>query len=409
MSGINVVVIGRNYTSRLGMIRALGMAGYGVIVIKTNGMPDSKDIDAYSKYVNKYLYAREPDRNALVKVLLSLQSDRNKTILIPVDDYAASTIDEYTDQLKDFFLFPNIEMKQGAVNQLMDKNYQKQIARNAGLNVAEGWIANSEEGKISIPEGIVYPVFPKPQISYRGSKNCMRRCDDKHQLETVLNHYAVNQLNCPILLEEYHEIINEYALLGFSDGNDVFFPAVIQMLESGKGPHHGVTLLGKVLDPYTFAGFLNLLKKLVRELHFKGLFDIDFYESKGVFFFNELNLRFGASGYAITKSGINLPHLFICSLLGKSYTLQNNIIDESVFVNEKVAYDDYNNGFISKSDYFEFIDRADITFIQSDVDADPYRVFLSEKFSYKLQMERLIRRYAKKFDFRKKVLNKIGK
>ena len=395
MSGINVVVIGRNYTSRLGMIRALGMAGYGVIVIKTNGMPNSKDVDAYSKYVNKYLYAREPDRKALAKVLLSLQSDRNKTILIPVDDYAASTIDEYTDQLKDFFLFPNIEMKQGAVNQLMDKNYQKELARKAGLNVAESWITNVEDGKISIPEGIAYPVFPKPQISYRGSKNCMRRCDDKHQLETLLNNYAVSQRNCPILLEEYHEITNEYALLGFSDGNDVFFPAVIHMLESGSGSHHGVTLLGKVLSPEIFIQFLNQLKVFVRELHFTGLLDIDFYESEGILYFNEMNLRFGASGYAITHSGINLPHLLINHLLGKPNNFGKNIAEESIFVNEKVAYDDYFNGYISKSDYNGYIKRADFGFIQSTNDVMPYKAFLSEKFSYKKLYEKYVRSLKK--------------
>ncbi len=50
-----VVVIGRNYTSRLGMIRAVGMAGYEVIVIKTNGTSESKDIEAHSKYVKDYL------------------------------------------------------------------------------------------------------------------------------------------------------------------------------------------------------------------------------------------------------------------------------------------------------------------------------------------------------------------
>ena len=59
---MKVVVIGRNYTSRLGMIRAAGMAGHYVIVIKTNGRPGSKDIDAYSKYTKEYLFAKEPNR-----------------------------------------------------------------------------------------------------------------------------------------------------------------------------------------------------------------------------------------------------------------------------------------------------------------------------------------------------------
>ena len=56
---------------------------------------------------------------------------------------------------------------------------------------------------------------------------------------------------------------------------------------------------------------MDQLKVFVKSLHFCGLFDIDFYERDGVFYFNELNLRFGASGYAVTHSGINLPDAFM--------------------------------------------------------------------------------------------------
>ena len=49
-----VAIIGRNYTSRLGMIRAVGKLGHHVIVIKTTRvLPQkyrgAKDIDGYSR------------------------------------------------------------------------------------------------------------------------------------------------------------------------------------------------------------------------------------------------------------------------------------------------------------------------------------------------------------------------
>ena len=56
---MKVIVIGRNYTSRLGMIRALGQCGYDVYVVRT--LPQkavsrfgNKDVDGYSKYVKGY-------------------------------------------------------------------------------------------------------------------------------------------------------------------------------------------------------------------------------------------------------------------------------------------------------------------------------------------------------------------
>ena len=388
-----VVVIGRNYTSRLGMIRAVGMAGYGVIVIKTNGAPGSKDIDAYSKYVKDYLYAREPNREELIKVILSLKSDKEKTILIPVDDYAASTIDEHIDLLKKDFLFPNIGMEQGAINRLMDKNIQKDLARKAGLNVANGWVVDIKNHTYSLPDDIEYPVFPKPQISFKGNKRCMKKCKDETELRRVLDDVA-RQRDCPMLLEQYIEIDKEYALLGFSDGVNVEIPGMLQMLESGKGGHRGVTLFGKIF-PVDNTNFLNQLKQFIQSQRFVGLFDIDAYENQGVIYFNELNLRFGASGYAVTSSGVNLPQCLINNLLEAKSCICGKVQSETSFVNEKVAYDDWYDGFISTKGYESFISKADFTFVKSDIDLKPYEIFMSQSFSTKKRFKRFVKRLMK--------------
>ena len=389
-----VVVIGRNYTSRLGMIRAVGMAGYDVTVIRTHGLPSTKEIDGYSKYVKEYLFAKEPNRDELISLLLTLKSSYEKTIIIPVDDYAASTIDEHVDLLKSDFLFPSIKLEQGAVNRLMDKNLQKQLARQTGLSVSEGWVVDIKNHSYTLPSDIVYPVFPKPQISFRGNKRCMRKCSNELALRSVLNEVAC-QRDCPMLLERYIEIDKEYALLGVSNGEDVVIPAMIQMLESGKGPHHGVTLRGRILPSHTQEGFINQLKQFVQKLHFKGLFDIDVYESGGVFYFNELNLRFGASGYAITASGINLPKFFLDSLKGVRWNLADLSVKETYFVNEKVAYDDYFNGYLSLADYKKRVSQSDIKFIESAEDNGPFKEFKLRSFSIKGRLKRYIRVFVK--------------
>lgn len=390
-----VVVIGRNYTSRLGMIRAVGMAGYGVTVIKTNGMPGSKDIDAYSKYVNEYLYAKEPNREELISVILSLRSDQGKTIIIPVDDYAASVIDDNINILKEDFLFPNVQMQQGEVVRLMDKHIQKELAEKVGLRIAKGWVVNISNHRYSLPTDIQYPVFPKPQISFKGNKRCMRKCDNEHELKVALDEVA-SQRDCPILLEQYCEIAKEYALLGFSDGENVYIPAIIQMLLSGSGPHRGVTLQGELSSTSNYTDFVNQLMLFVRSLHFCGLFDVDVYESNGHLYFNELNLRFGASGYAVTHSVINLPLLLIRCLLGEKIELNYcKDVANSIFVNEKVAFEDYNNGYISWSDYTKYINNSDVKFIKSEIDSLPYEKFLAQNFSIKRRLKRLIKQLLK--------------
>ena len=390
-----VVIIGRNYTSRLGMIRAAGMAGYDVAVIKTNGLPESKDIDAYSKYVTDYLYAKEPHRDELMSVLFSLKTDKNKTIIIPVDDYSASTIDENLDLLKADFLFPNIKMKQGAINYLMDKNVQKKLASQAGLNVTKGWVVGIDNRHYSLPSDIVYPVFPKPQISYKGDKRCMIRCNNETELRRVLDDVA-SQRDCPMLLEQFVEIEKEYALLGVSNGKDVIMPAMIQMLKSGSGAHRGVTMVGQVLSTDQYQEFIDQLKEFISSLHYCGLFDIDIYECNGHLYFNELNLRYGASGYAITVSGINLPQYFVSALNGQKWDHSDYVIKESIFINEKVAFEDYCNGYISHSTYKECIAKTDCCFVKSDNDINPYVAFISRNFSFKKRVKRLIKSILKR-------------
>lgn len=370
-----ILIIGRNYTSRLGMIRAVGMAGYDVVVIKTNGR-NSKDIDAYSKYVKAYLYAREPDRNKLLEVLMSLKSEKDKNIIIPVDDYAASTIDDNIDLLKDYFLFPNINMTTGAINKLMDKDYQKALARRSGLNVAEGWTIEVKGGKYELPKDIKYPCFPKPQISFMGNKRCMKRCDTKQELKTVLDEVAAVR-DCPILIEQYINIEQEYGVLGFCNKGKSCLPGIIEKKMIGNGGHKGVTKLGVVTPLEERPDLMQKLHNFLEETQLTGLCDMDLYESDGIFYFNELNLRFGAFGYSILCAGANLPNYLVRTLQGDSIDFESlEIRDRTICLSEKVNFEDYLSGYYGWREYKRINGLADYRFLYSHDDPIPYKVFL---------------------------------
>lgn len=377
---MKILVAGRNYTSRLGMIRAVGQLGFDVIVIKTvRKLPQNekkaRDIDYYSKYVKGYYFALEPDRENLISVIKNVRSSDSKNIIIPVDDYVASTIDGCSDDLKDDFLFPSIDMRQGAINHLMDKDTQKRLAKESGLSVASGKVINVQNGLYDLPDDIKYPCFPKPQISYKGNKKCMKCCYNEADLRGAIDEVLKTNKNCPFVVEDFIEIEKEYATLGFSDGKNVVIPGMIQLLKDGSGSHKGVTLLGKLLPPEDFSDFLSKIKSFILKTGFVGLFDVDSYVANNVFYFNELNLRFGASGYALTAVGINLPKLLINTLIGKHMGECLLVNNESLFVNEKVAYEDYKGGYITKKNYNSYLKKADIAFIRSDEDKGPYKEF----------------------------------
>lgn len=406
MSKQQVVILGRNYVSLLGMIRSVGVDNnYDVILVKSvkqiqqkNNLKSiikkivfNKAIDEASKYVKKCLYTIEPDREMLINLLLEeFRESEDKVILIPTDDFTASTIDLYQDKLSEKFLFPNILNQKGEVVKIMNKGIQKQLATQSGLNVAKGYIINYSEEKYEIPDGIIYPVFTKPQVSFKGDKTLMKKCNTEEELKKLLN-YATQEYKCPILIEQYIEIEKEYGILGCSYNNDVILPGIIKKLESGNGEHKGVTLFGETIS---FEGNEELyegIKKFIKELKFNGLFDIDVYESNKVLYFNELNLRFGAAGYAITKAGVNLPQIFIKKLLGKD-NIQLNQISNKFFVSEKVNLEDFETGYKSWKEYNKTNSKANFGFIKDEDDIKPYIIFKKkEMYAYlKKALQKLV-------------------
>lgn len=383
------VVMGRNYASLLGMARAAGHAGCEVTIIrsvsenymkkKKNGLKQfiqGKSPEAVSKYVTQYLYTIEPNREDLVSKLLEhCAVSGQKVILLPTDDYAASTIDLYQEKLREHFLFPHCKGGQGAVVRLMDKDYQKQLAIRAGLTIAKGQTIKIENGTYTIPDTITYPCFTKPEISFLGNKKCMKRCNNVSELTAVLDEVA-KAADCPILVEDYIEIEKEYGMLGFCDGTHAVIPAMIHKAAIGNGSHKGVTLLGEVIPSEKYQEIRDRIASILEAEGFVGLFDVDLYEMNGVIYFNELNLRLGAFGYSLMCAGINLPGMLVKKLTGADYKSDPATVSKQIVcINDKVNLDDYSAGYISRSQYEETIRKADARFITDPEDTAPEQAY----------------------------------
>ena len=381
------VVMGRNYTSLLGMIRAAGMAGCEVIAIRTvNGLNRKIEknrhfsdgaVERASKYVKEHYFV-DQDRETLVRFLLEkCSSEGQKRVLLPTDDFVASTVDLNQDRLKEYFVFPHIHHKQGEIVRYMDKKLQKDLARKAGLNVAEGWVVNIRNGQYEIPEGIVFPVFTKPEISFLGNKRYMKRCNNEEDLVDVIKD-VMKERECPLLVEQFIEIKKEYGILGFSNKGSAVIPGIVNKIAIGHGAHNGVTLIGSYSSLMLYGDLKRKLQEFMREVGFTGLFDIDLYESNGIIFFNELNLRLGAFGYAAVRAGINMPEMLIKALRSDEYESEDIDYQGSIkCINEKVNLDDYSAGYITWKQYKKNLQVADRGFISDEEDVQPYKIFTS--------------------------------
>ena len=399
-----VVIIGHGYTSRLGVIRALGEAGYEVTVIVMTGykkggkeLNTTKPIDCYSKYVNKVWYCPSIQEE-LIRLLLDHCKDPDqKVVIIPDSDFSAAAIDLNQDRLREYFRFPHINHEPGAVVAWMNKLRQKEEAINLGLNVAKGWEIEVRKGAYVIPEEIVYPCFAKPQTTLRGGKKGLRRCDTEKQLREVIALITSNYPDITILVEEFKEIETEYALVGYTDAENVIIPGIIQTKSLANGGHFGVAKSGVIMPVGGFSDIVNQFERLVLRTGFVGIFDIDFYKSDGNIVFCEMNFRYGGSGYAYTKMGVNLPEIMVRSLMGESIDGMNTVISEdSVFVNERMCKDDWAEGYISSISFFRLLKSADISFIHDARDPEPGRRFQMSLWNPELNLKRIAKRLLRR-------------
>lgn len=383
-----VVIIGHGYTSRLAVIRSVAQIGCEVTVIvmtsyKRDGrtLNTKKPIDCYSKYVSHVHYCYAKDEEGLMQLLLTKCSDpQQKVVIIPDSDFSAAAIDRNQERLKEHFLFPHIHHTPGAVIEWMDKVRQKQLAREIGLNVASSCVIDIKERKYVIPSEVSYPCFTKPLATVNGGgKRIFRRCNNEAELRNALD-LAASIADMQVLVEDFKKIDTEYAVVGFSDGKEVVIPGIIQILEMAHDGHFGVACQGKVMPVNSFEDIIEQFKLFVRKIGFMGVFDVDFFQSDGKMYFGELNLRFGGSGYAITKMGVNLPGMLVKSLYQEDISDMNKVVTSSaVYVNERMCIDDWLSGYISHAEYNNFVESASFSNDKKITWYDLYslRVFVS--------------------------------
>ena len=380
-----VVVAGRNYCSNLTMARSLGMAGYDVEVLrifqvkpKWRNLAKYMRPDAYSKYIKAY-HVCISNRKAknIVRKLIKIADPYRKMLLIPADDLVANVVDEYMAKLSPYYIMPNVNQIPGEVGRLMSKEVQKELAERAGLPVVNSCVIRTHKHQFEIPETVTYPCFIKPNISKNSSKSRMRRCDSAEELEQVLTEFCQKK-DIEMLVEDFIEIDKEYAMLGLSTAQGAIAPGFFVAEEGGHDAHRGVAMVGRILPTSEEQKLIDDIVKFVASLNFEGLFDVDLIRTPdGKLYFTELNLRFGASGYAVTLSGANLPGMFADYMIKGTPVDMNCRIEEpgKRFISEKIMIDEYISGYLTKGDMKDRMENLDVHFIYDEQDSKAYRHF----------------------------------
>lgn len=365
-----VVVIGQNYSTCYGIIRALGEAGYRCEVGKRiHDTPKGfLTPELKSKYVDKFAYLKTRDDAVMVQDIISYFAVKGeKRHLMPADDFCAALIDRNLQTLQEYFYLPSVNGVPGEVSKLMDKLYQKDIAKKYDVKTADICVIDRKENIDSfIPQDLPYPCFIKPLSSAGNPKHLMRKCNSYEELVSGLTE-AFNERDCKMLVERYIDIEKEYTIPGIAVDGRVIIPSILEKTKVGAGGHKGVTITGKVLSAAPFDDIVMKLKRIIKNIGLTGIFDIEILVSNGEYYFNELNLRYGAAGYALTGSGVNLPALYVESMQNGVAVFKDEykFKQGKTFVNEKAAFENYLAGHGKFNDFIKSIWRADIRFLIS--------------------------------------------
>ena len=176
MSDNLVVVLSRNYSTGLSVIRSLGEAGYTVDLIA------SALREGRSLAISKTRYLRNTaevvsqkvdsgkDEELLARLLEYKDKCSEKPVLIPTDDYTASVMDENRQALEEIFLMPGIAGEGERLTKYMDKSIQCRIAEDMEMPAPACWVVSLRERPVKIPDEVTYPCFIKPLESFTGYK-----------------------------------------------------------------------------------------------------------------------------------------------------------------------------------------------------------------------------------------------
>ena len=206
-----VIVLGKNYSTTLGVIRGLGEYGYKVSVFYCPSYISDGNIIKHSRYVESYIEHRGRDVEHIVNTLINNYAVAEyKPLLLATDDFTASVIDSNYSKLSNSFMLPHIDCgKEGFLVSLMNKMEQVKLAKTYKMAIPKSWIISFENGKYVFPNDIKYPVFFKPLISVEGGKDGMKRCESASQLTYELNKIKNGNRVFDVMVQEFLDIDEE--------------------------------------------------------------------------------------------------------------------------------------------------------------------------------------------------------
>ena len=378
-----VMVFGFNYIPALDVVRSVGEAGFTVNLALCSNQEKTYRIAAASRYLNRSIrIPRTVGEEGEIGRLLDFAketSGKEKQILFPLDDRSVYMLDKYMDLLEEQFIIPRREgFGKNDFISLMDKHRQNEIAESVGMNVPWEWLVRAQK-EMSVPEDICFPCYCKALISVPYSKKDQRRCDSRDELLEYLKRIYEQSGETDIVVQEFLDIDEEYVIIGASLPDRVLIPGVTVKVETTRYVK-GLTMMGALTETEKVDGFSETAGRIalmMEKTGYIGPFDMEFIRAGGRLYFNEWNLRVSGPEHGVKKAGVNLPGAFVDAYVNGQFDREvyGRPAYGRIFLKEKEAITDFEQGCRSWGNLMSLYRRADDTFLWDPKDKKPAVLF----------------------------------
>ena len=298
MKNKQVIIIGDSFNNTLGLIRSLGEAKVGVVLLLVG---DDRLYVSKSRYLKagKVYYLAKLEE--CLPIINQLYDSSKMQYIICSNDKAAHFIDANEEELSQHFFTP---MRGKHLGNLMDKDVQCTLAEQCGILVPQSFIYDRGD---EFPHSCSYPILLKPTNSNLGQKSDIHIC---YSYDDVLQSLSQETSCTKYIVQEYIEKEFEINLIGVSTDRGVCIPGGIKKLR-----HYPTIYSPCSYGKYISCSALGIdtvpIERFMKEVGYRGPFSVEFLHTKGKNYFMEVNFRHDGLAYTATAAGANLLQVYI--------------------------------------------------------------------------------------------------
>ena len=322
-----IIVIGGEHYNALGVIRSLGEQGikpYFILIANNHISPCSS-----SKYVKETFNIRSEKYSDVYDFLMNnFNNEEEKPILIPTGDPVEKFLDSNYNELSKKYILPNIDSHQGEVLKHMDKNYQYELCKKFNVNVPNTWLVDLSNQN-DIEKKFANKIIIKPDISADGQKSDILILEGEKNIKEGFTKFKEKGYS-KVLVQEFIEYDMEYAMMGMAFNDTVIIPG-INSNDYIYPNKRGNTSYAEMLPLEEFELDTKPIINMIKNMKYKGLFEVEMFKKGNKLYFNEMNFRNSANLYAYAGNEIPYIYLYINLLLNNDISGIKQKVDKHYF------------------------------------------------------------------------------